>query len=179
MPTQPDHESPSRRCVTEPAVTHREIRVNTIIEEVVRELAKEQSKAHRVETPQQPTWIDVVQTGPEEATAERMRELPMPPEGSTLEPITFFTPRPQLRPSFISELERITRSPFETPRTIPSGRLPVLIPTPESTDSDIRDDPEASDSGRTSGEGIEATEASLRATWVTRSAAKQTPVGST
>ena len=108
-----------------------------------------------------------------------MRELPMPPKGSIPEPITLFTPRPQLHPSFISELERITRSPFKTPGTIPSRRLPVLIPTSKSTNPDTRDEPEPSNCGRTSGEGVQATETSSRAAWVIRSAAKQTPGGST
>ena len=96
--------------MAEPATTKREVPVNTVIEEVVRELEEEQSQANRVETPQRPAWIDVIQTGPEEPTAERMQELPTPPEGSTLEPIAFLTPRPlqTLRPTFIGELERVT-----------------------------------------------------------------------
>ena len=49
--TQPDPESPLRRCVAEPTVTHKEVPVNTIVEEVVRELAKEQSHTHKVEKP--------------------------------------------------------------------------------------------------------------------------------
>ena len=87
-----------------------------------------------MEIPQPLARIDVVQTGPEEPTTELMRELPTPAEGSTLEPVTFFTPRPltSLCPSFISELERITKSPFKTPGTVPSGRLSVLIPTPKA-----------------------------------------------
>ena len=178
-PTQPDFESPPRRRIAEPVVAHKEVPVNTIVEEVVRELAEEQSHTHRVETPQRPARIDVVQTGPEEVPADRMRELPMPPTGSTPEPITFFMPRLQLHPSFISELERITRSPFKTPGTISSGRLPVLILTPESTGPDTRDELEPSGSGRTSREGVEAIEASSRAARVTRSIAKQMPGGST
>ena len=50
-PIQPDHESPPRRRVAELVVMHREVLVNTIVEKVVRELAEEQSQAHRVETP--------------------------------------------------------------------------------------------------------------------------------
>ena len=177
--TQPDPESPPRRRVAELAVTHKEVLVNAIVEEVVRELDEEQSHTHRVETPQRPARIDVVQIGPEEISAERMRELPTPPTGSTLEPITFFTSRPQLHPSFISEFERITRSLFKTTRTIPSGRLPVLIPTPESTGPDTRDELEPFGSRKTSGEGVEATEASSRAARVTKSIVKQTSGGST
>ena len=44
----------ARRRVVESAVTHKEVRVNTIVEEVIRELAEEQSHTHRVETPQRP-----------------------------------------------------------------------------------------------------------------------------
>ena len=74
-------------------------------------------------------------------------------------------PRPltSLRLSFISELERITKSPFKTPGTIPSGRLPVLISTPESIGPDIRGEPKPLGSGRTSGEGVDVTKASSRA----------------
>ena len=174
VPTQPEYEFPPRRRAAKPEATQREVLVNTIVEEVVREQDEERSHALRIETPQRPAWLDVVQTGPEEPTAEQMQELPTPPEGSTPEPVTFFTPKPltSLCPSFISELERITRSPFKTPGAIPSWRLPVLIPIPESTDPDTRDDSEPSDSGRTSGEGAEATEASSRAAQVIRSAAK-------
>ena len=141
---------------------------------MVRELDEERSQAHRVETPQRLAWIDVVQIGPEEPIAEWMRELPTPPEGSTPQLVTFFTPRPltSLRPSFISELKRITRSPFKTLGTVPSGRLPVLIPTPKSTSPNTRYEPEPSNIGKTSGEGVQATEASSRATRVTRSTAK-------
>ena len=51
-PTQPDYESPPRRQVAEPVATYKEVPVNTIVEEVVRELDEAQSQAHRVETPQ-------------------------------------------------------------------------------------------------------------------------------
>ena len=181
MPTQPEYESLLRRRVAEPAATRREVSINTIVEEVVRKLDEERSQANRVETPQLPARIDVVQIGPKEPLAERMRELSTPPEGSTPEPITFFTPRPltSLCPSFISELERITKSHFKTLGTIPSGRLPILISTPENTGPDTRDKLEPSGSGRTSGEGAEVIEASSRATRVTRFAAKLTPRGST
>ena len=77
----------------EPATTRREVLVNTIIEEVVRDLEEKRSQANRVETPQRPARIDVVQTGLEELTTERMQELPTPPEGSIPELVTFFTPR--------------------------------------------------------------------------------------
>ena len=83
VPTQPEYESPPRRRVAELAATQGKVSVNTIVEEVVRELDEKRSQANMVETSQQPARIDVVQTGPEEPTAERMWELPTPPEGST------------------------------------------------------------------------------------------------
>ena len=84
----------------------------------------------------------------------------MPPIGSTLESITFFTLRPLVRPSFINELERITRSPFKTPGIVLTVRLPVFTPTPESTDPSTQDKPEASGSGRSTKGGAEATDTS-------------------
>ena len=99
----------------------------------------------------------------------------MPPRGSTPEPITFVTPRPLVHPSLINELERITRSPFKTLGTIPTISLPIFTPTPESTGPDTQDEPKASGSGRSTGGGVEATKISSFATWVTKSAAKQTP----
>ena len=139
-----------------------------------------------METPLRPAWIDVVQTGQEEPTAERKRELPTPPEVSTPEPVTIIMPRPLKtpRPTFIGEPERVTtlhqfKSPFKTPRTIPSRRFLVLVPTPKSTDLDTRQEPEPSGSSRSSGGGADVTETSSRAAWVTRSAAKQTPGGPT
>ena len=175
VPTGPEYTSSPRRQVAEPTAAHREVPVNTIVEEVVRELEGERSQAHRVEAPPQPARIDTIQTGPDEPATERMRKLLTPPTSSIPEPITFFTPRPLVRPSFISELERITRSPFKTPGIVPTVRLPVFTPTPESTGPDTRDELEASGSGRATEGGTEATETSSLVAWVTRSAAKQTP----
>ena len=65
-----------------------------------------------------------------------MRELPTPLSGPTLEPISVITPRPLVRPSFLNQLERITKSPFKTPGPISTLRLPVSSPTPSSTGPD-------------------------------------------
>ena len=172
VPIRPEYTSPSRRHVVEPAIAPRKVLVNTIVDEVVRELEVEQSQAHRVEATPQPARIDTIQTEPEEPVAEQMRELPTPPTGSTPEPISFVTPRSLVHPFFISELERITRSPFKTPGTIPTIRLPVSTPTPASTGPDTQDEPEASGSRRSTEGGAEATEISSLAARVIRSAAK-------
>ena len=122
-----------------------------------------------VDTTPQPARIDTMQTGSE---AEWMRELPMPPSGPTPEPITLVTLRRLVHPSFLSQLERITQSPFKTPGPILILRLLVSSPTPASTGPDTQDEPEASGSGRSTKRGAEAT--SLVAQ-VTRSVAKQIP----
>ena len=51
-PPQPEYASPSRRQVAE--VMTREVQVNTIIEEVIKELQEEQSQPNRMETPRWP-----------------------------------------------------------------------------------------------------------------------------
>ena len=60
VPTKLEYTFPPRRHVAEPAVAHREVPNNTIVEEVVRELEGEQSQAHRVEAPPQPAQIDTM-----------------------------------------------------------------------------------------------------------------------
>ena len=157
VPTGSEYISPPRRQVAEPPAAQREVPINTIVEEVVRELEGERSQAHRVEAPPQSARIDTIQAGPKEPTTERMRKLPMPPIGSTSEPITFITPRPLVHPSFIIKLERITRRPFKTPRTVSTVKLPVFTSTPESTGPDTRDEPEALGSKRSTKGGAEAT----------------------
>ena len=127
--------SPRTRTVgTSPAP--REVLVNTMVDEVVRELEEEERQAFEASTPAPPARIDTVQTGPEEPAAERMRELPTSPSGPTLEPIAVATPRPLVRPSFLSQLEKITQSLFKTPGPIPAFRLPVSTPTPVSIGTD-------------------------------------------
>ena len=128
----------------------------------------------------------MVETGPEEQIAERMRELPIPLEVSTPKPATIITPRPLQtpHPTFTSDFERITmphqfKSPFKTSGTVLSRRFLIIVPTPESTGPDTRREPEPSGSGKLSGWGVDVTETSSRAAWVTRSTAKQTPGGPT
>ena len=175
VPAGLEYTSPPRRHAAEPAIAPKEVPVNTMVKEVVRELEVEQSQAHRMEATPQLAQIDTMQIGPEEPVAEQMRELPTPPTGFTPELISFITPRPLVRPSLISELERITRSPFKTPETIPTIRLLVSTPTSASIGPDTQDEPEASESGRSAEGGAEATSLAAH---VIRFAAKQTP-GST
>ena len=189
-PTKPDQPGPSepiqeeevlagpelptslRMHTVETAPALREVPVNTIVTEVVRELEEEESQAYGVDTTPQLAQIDTVQTGPEERAAEQMRELSTPPSSPTPDPISVVTPRPQVRPSFLSQLEKITKSPFKTPEPIPTLRLPVSSPTPASTGPDTQEKLEASGSGRTAEKGAEATSLVAR---VTRSALKQIP----
>ena len=86
----------------------REVHVNTIVDEVVRELEEEERQAFGANTSAQPARIDIVQTGPEEPTAERMRELSTPPSDPTPEPISVAMPRPLVSLSFLSQLEKMT-----------------------------------------------------------------------
>ena len=136
VPARPEHTSPPRMHAAEPDTGPREVPVNTIVADVVRELEVEQSQAYGVDTTPQPARIDTMQRGLEEPVAEWMRELPTPLSRPTFEPILIVTPRPLVRPSFLSQLERITKSPFKTPGPIPTLRLPVSSPTPASTGLD-------------------------------------------
>ena len=119
-PTGPELPTSPRTCTAGTAPVPREVLVNTIVEEVVRELEEEERQAFGVDTTSQPAQIDTVQTRPEEPAAERMRELPTPPSGPTPEPISVATPRPLVRPSFLSQLEKITQSSFKTLGPIPA-----------------------------------------------------------
>ena len=76
--------------------------MNTIVDEVVRELEEEERHAFGANTTTQPARIDMVQTGVEEPIAEWIRELSMPPSIPTPEPILVATPRPLVRPSFLN-----------------------------------------------------------------------------
>ena len=131
-PTKPDQRGPSepiqeKEAPARPEPPHlprthiawtsapvREVLVESIVGEVVRELEEEERAALDVLTPTPPAWIDVVQTRPEEQEAEQMRELPTPPSGPTPEPISLATPMSLLRPSFLKQLETIAKSPFKT-----------------------------------------------------------------
>ena len=175
VPTGPELPTSPRTRTANTAPAPMEVPVNTIVEEVVRELKEEERQAFGVDTTPQPARIDTVRIGPEEPVAERMRELPTPPSGPTPEPISVATPRPLVRSSFLSQLEKITQSPFKTPGPILAFPLPISIPTPVSTRTDTQDEPEASGSVRSLEKGAEATSLAAR---VTRSASKQTPVTS-
>ena len=85
----------TRRAATFPASRE-------VVGEVVRDLAKEERRAFEESTHAPPARIDRVQTGPEEPSAERMRELQTPPSGPTPEPIAVATPRPLVCPSFLN-----------------------------------------------------------------------------
>ena len=149
--------------------------VNTMVGEVVRELEEEERVAFDIMTPTPPARIDTVQTGPEEPMAERMRELPTPPLGPTPEPISLATLGSLVHPSFLKQLETITKTPFKTPGPGPMFRLPVSTPTPLSTGTDTQGDPEVSGSVKSADKGTETTSLAPR---ITRSAAKQTPASS-
>ena len=167
---EPPNSPRTRTARTSPAP--REVLVNTVVDEVVREIEEEERQAFEASTLMPPARIDTVQTGPEEPAAERMRELPTSPSGPIPEPIVVATPRPLVRPSFLSQLEKITQTPFKTPGSIPVFRLPVSTPTLVSTGTDTQGEPEASGSVRLAEKGAEATSFAPR---VTRSATKQTP----
>ena len=189
-PTKPDQSGPSepiqeKEASARPEPPHsprthiagtsapvREVLVESIVGEVVRELEEEERAALDVLTPTPPARIDVVQTGPEEQKAERMRELPTPPSGPTPEPISLATPMSLLRPSFLKQLETIAKTPFKTPDQGPIFWLPAASPTAVSIGTDTQGDPKVSNSVRSVDKGTETT--SL-APWITRSAAKQTP----
>ena len=153
----------------------KEVLVDALVDEVVRELEEEAKAAFNVVTPAPAARIDTIQTGPEEPMAERMRELPTPPSSPTPEPISLATPGSLVRPSFLKQLETITKTPFKTPGPGPMFRLPVSSPTPVSVNTDTQGDPEVSNSVKSTDKGTETTSLAPR---VTRSAAKQTPASS-
>ena len=124
---------------TRPATTSlasKEVYVNIMVGKMVRDLAEEERRAFEESTSAPPARIDTVQIGPEEPAAERMRELQTPPSSPTLEPIAVATPRPLVRPSFLSQLETIVKTAFKTLGPGPVFRLPVSTPTPMSTGTD-------------------------------------------
>ena len=166
---EPPH-SPRTRLAGD-SMPIREVLVESGVGEVIRELEEEEGASLDVLTPTPPARIDVVQIGPEEQMAERMRELPTPPSGPTPEPISLATPGPWVRPSFLKQLETIVKTPFQTPGQGPSFQLPVSSPTPASVGTDTQETPEVSGSIRSADKGTETTSLAPR---VTRSAAKQT-----
>ena len=92
-PARPEPPHSPRTRPTGTSTLVREVLVESIVGEVVREL-EEEARAP-------PARIDVVQTEPEEPMTERMRELPMPPPGPTPEAISLATPMSLVRPSFL------------------------------------------------------------------------------
>ena len=110
---EPPHSPRTRPAGT--SVRVREVLVESIVCEVVRELEGEARASFDILTPTPPAQIDVVQIGPEEPMAKRMRELPTPPPGPTPKPISLATPVSLVRPSFLKQLETIVKTPFKTP----------------------------------------------------------------
>ena len=171
-PARPEPPHSPRTHIAGTVVPVREVLVDTIVGEVVRELEEEERAAFNILTPTPSARIDTVQTGSEEPMAERMRELPTPPSGPTPEPISLATPGSLVCPSFLKQLETITKTPFKTPGQGPLFRLPVSLPTPVSVSMDTQGDPEVSGSIKSADKGTETTSLAPR---ITRSAAKQTP----
>ena len=60
VPARPEHTSPPRTHAAEPAIGPREVSVNTIVADVIRELEEEQSQAYGVDTTPQRAWIDTM-----------------------------------------------------------------------------------------------------------------------
>ena len=130
IPTKPDQPGPSAPIQEEeiPArpepphspKTHpvgasalvREVVVESIVGEVIRELEEEEGASLNILMSTPPTRIDVVQTRLEEQMAERMRELPTPPPGPISKPISLATPVSLVRPSFLKQLETLVKTPF-------------------------------------------------------------------
>ena len=126
-PARPEPPHSPRTRLAGDSTPIREVLVESGVGEVIRELEEEEGASLDVLTPTPPAWINVVQTGPEEQMAERMRELPTPPSGPTPEPISLATPGPWVRPSFLEQLETIVKTPFKTLGQGPSFRLPVSL----------------------------------------------------
>ena len=97
---EPPHSPRTRTAGTSP--TPRKVLVNTVVDEVVRELEEEERQAFETSTPAPPAQIDTVQTRLKKPMAERMKELPTPPSGPTPEPISVATLRPLVHPTFLS-----------------------------------------------------------------------------
>ena len=181
---QTEYKSLPRR-VAQLITTRREILVGNMVERVIEELEGERNQPSRSETPHQLARIDIVQIGPEEEPAEQIRELPTPPEASTPEPTTMARPMPRFLqtpiPTFISKLERATtpqtlQSPFKMPWSILVRKFPInLVQSGGSSGPEVRQEPELSGSGKSSGGEADVVETSSRAAQVTRSIAKQTP----
>ena len=143
---EPPH-SPRTHPAGTPAPV-REVVVESIVGEVIRELEEEKGASLNILTSTPPARIDIVQTGPEEQMAERMRELPKPPSGPTPEPISLATPVSLVRPSFLKQLGTLVKTPFKTPGQEPVFCLPIASPIAVSISTDTQSDPEVSGSVR-------------------------------
>ena len=171
-PARPETSHSPRTQPADTLAQVREVVVEPIVGEVVREIeALRQEASYDILTPTPPARIDIVQKGPEEQMAERMRELPTPPSGLTPEPISLGTPGPWMRPSFLKQLETVVKTPFKVPEQGPSFRIPVSSPTALSIGTDTQGDLEVSGGMRSADKGTETTSLAPR---TTRSAAKQT-----
>ena len=171
-PARPEPPHSSKTRLAGDSAPTREVLVESNLGKVIREPEEEEGASLDVLMPTRPAWINVVQTGPEEPMAERMRELPTPPSGPTPESISLATPMSLVRPSFLKQMETIIKTPFKTPGKGLSFRLPVSSPTPASVGTDTQETPEVSGSIRFADKGTETTSLAPR---VTRSATKQTP----
>ena len=169
VPSRPEPPHSPRMLLAEESAPTREVLVESVIGEVIRELEEEERTSLNILTPTPPARINVVQTGPEEQMAERMRELPTPPSGPTPEPISLSTPVSLVRPSFLKQLETVVSTPFKTPGQGPIFQLPVSSPTPASVGTDTQETPEVSGSLRSADKGTETTSLAPQ---VTRSAIK-------
>ena len=170
-PARPEPPHSPRTRIAGTSALVREVLVNTMVDEVVRELEEEERRAFDIMMPAPSARIDTMQIGPEEPMAEQMRELPTPPSRPTPEPISVATPMTLVHPSFLIQLETITKTPFKTPEPRPVFRLPVSTPTPMSTSTDTQGNPEVSGSMKSADKGTETTSLAPK---VTQSAAKQT-----
>ena len=171
-PARPEPPHSPRMHIAGTSAPVREVLVESIVGEVVRELEEEERAALDSLLPTPPAWIDVVQTGPEEQVAERMRELPTLLSGPTPEPISLATPMSLVHLSFLKQLESIAKIPFKTPGHGPIFWLPASSPTAVSIGTDTQGNPEVSGSVRSVDKGTETTSLAPQ---ITRSAAKQTP----
>ena len=167
-PARPEPPHSPRIRPTGTSAPVREVLVESVVGEVVRELEEEARAFLDILTPTPLAQIDVVQTGPEEQMAERMRELPTPPPGPTPEPISLATLVSLVRLSFLKQLETIVKTPFKVPEQGRSFRLSISSPTLVSVSTDTHDTPEVSSSIRSADKGTETTSLAPR---VTRSAA--------
>ena len=113
-PARPEPPHSPKTCIAGTVGPVREVLVDTLVGKVVRGLEEEARATFDVVTPAPTARIDTIQTGSEEPMAEWMRELPTPPSGPTPEPISLATPTSLVRPSFLKQLETITKTPFKT-----------------------------------------------------------------